>query len=429
MTTTTTEWACTACTFLNTNPIALVCEICQTVRDMHRTSKRSHVDDQDDQDEEMHKRVKVDAYPMVFSEGKVCLTYVQGFSRVGYTRFEDLVNKTYLQKAVLSAFQIDDTWLLSKLPSIRLCIIRPRFKDVPKDRYHQVMSRDIVFVYPPEPAGYSWFLRVVIGSGNLVEYDWEVLENVLWVQDFPVLEAETKEHAFGKDLIEVLRLMRVPESVAKELAHVDFGSAKVSLVASVPGNHATDTLSKWGHMRMRDITKQMMTKHVTDDEPVVTYATSSLGSLSVSWLYQFYESASGHTFDTTVNVPPNIKILYPTQRTVDTSKLGPKGAGTITFHRKFWTRADFPKSVLHDLKSIKRPGALSHAKIIKCTSKTGGWFYCGSHNATSSAWGTIVKGKLRISNWELGVVMDEGVVPFEETGRYGEGDVPWFYRD
>jgi hypothetical protein len=65
-----------------------------------------------------------------------------------------------------------------------------------------------------------------------VDYDWCELENVLFIQDFPLLKDgpaanENTLPDFGKDIYEQLSLMGVPMAVKKEILLYDFSKAKV----------------------------------------------------------------------------------------------------------------------------------------------------------------------------------------------------------
>lgn len=72
---------------------------------------------------------------------------------------------------------------------------------------------------------------------------------------------------------------------------------------------------------------------------------------------------------------------------------------------------------------------------LKLTDKViDGYLYSGSHNTSKAAWGQIQKSSIRISNWELGIVIpfewtkneDEFELPFEYPPKpYTKDDLPW----
>ena len=78
---------------------------------------------------------------------------------------------------------------------------------------------------------YDTSVRVVIGSANMERYDYEDLENVVFIQDFPKMTSPVKSvselPAFARDICELLDHMQVPASVKSELLSFDFSKAKV----------------------------------------------------------------------------------------------------------------------------------------------------------------------------------------------------------
>ncbi|KAI9092822.1 tyrosyl-DNA phosphodiesterase-domain-containing protein [Phlyctochytrium arcticum] len=290
-----------------------------------------------------------------YPKGHVSLTYVKGFSRAGFTRFEDLVQKDHLTKAFVSAFQIDDGWLNSKIPMhINLCVARTRFQDVPKDTSQLQVGPTRVFVFPPEGTGYSVmhiklmilffgeFVRIVVTSANLVEYDWELLENIVFCQDFgmkidAVGSQPTPPSQFENDLTNILSEMQAPKQVLNAVGKVDFSTAQITLVPSRPGRFSGDDLYKWGHIRLLQATKPLRDEQLAKDSsfaPNVTYTTSSLGLLKLSWAKELHNSLVGvdpelpSTGESGGSKPGNrsnplpIRVLYPTKKTVENSVLG-----------------------------------------------------------------------------------------------------------
>ncbi|KAJ1553302.1 hypothetical protein HK096_008387, partial [Nowakowskiella sp. JEL0078] len=76
-----------------------------------------------------NKRTRLDQpsinfYPPYF-QGQVKLTYVRGFQRSSYVTIDELIDKVNFQKGILTSFQIDDQWLIEKLPGDKpICIAR-----------------------------------------------------------------------------------------------------------------------------------------------------------------------------------------------------------------------------------------------------------------------------------------------------------------
>ncbi|KAJ3043500.1 hypothetical protein HDV00_004889 [Rhizophlyctis rosea] len=512
-----------------------------------------------------------------YPHGKVSQTYMQGWSRAGYVRFEDIVKKTHLQKALFSAFQIDDDWLFSKLPSgiregrsnVKICIARmkPDVLPVGTMSHFDSMVPGVMHVFPPMGSGtfgcmhskimllwYPGFLRVVVTSANLMDYDWELLENVVFYQDFPPAPP-TKPSGetlgpFGDDLLALLEKMKVPPSVRNRVGEFNFGLARARLVCSIPGTYKGGEAFQYGHLALGRVVKPIVECSGFDGDvegALLYYQTSSLGSLTPKWMTEFHRSACGlgpseavkssrstsklkpngassnlvKTNTGEVEGVPKFRVLFPSERHVRASRLGVDGAGTISFGRRYWMGEKFPRGVMREL-VLGRERGLAHSKVMfwlptpsddvatgvlgglagggrrssvgvggggkgvvsgrgvlrvgsfdsqdtdgedeggkgkgkvvagkgkvgeegegEGEGKVVGWFYCGSHNCTQSAWGTLSrsasgKGKekewtLRMANWEVGVVLPvyEGcggdvVVPFQvPVRRYESGDVPW----
>jgi hypothetical protein len=96
---------------------------------------------------------------------------------------------------------------------------------------------------------FETFLRVVISSANLTEYDWESIGQCIWYQDFPLCLDKSKAGTattFGRDLNDVLTHLNFYPNM---LQHYDFSAAQVQLVASISGYHQGDNLYKYGHLR------------------------------------------------------------------------------------------------------------------------------------------------------------------------------------
>ncbi|ORZ03026.1 tyrosyl-DNA phosphodiesterase-domain-containing protein [Syncephalastrum racemosum] len=402
--------------------------------------------------------------PERFWDGVVRLTYVEGFTLASAIRFEDIVQKSHLRKALITAMVVSTDWIEEQFPpDINLCVVlhgRP------------AMARKLdnrVFIMPPmKDENWGVFhsklmllfhtssVRVVIGSANLEPYDYRDLENVVFIQDFPE-SSHTVAHEkdlpeFARDLCDLLDKMQVPPSVKQELFKYDFSRAKAHIVASVSGVfHGDYAYRRYGHPRLADVVRQI---DAANPETRIEIQTSSLGGMTPSYLHELYRSCCGTdpyanggktprvTRD--MHLPP-VDIIYPSRDTVEDSKLGPPGAGTICFNRASWEKTTFPKQIMCDSIS-HRAGTLMHSKYIIASlpgaSKKGnnamkGWVYVGSHNATMGAWGKLSQDKMTkepktsINNWELGIVLplhDTSDIPapyLRPPPRYKPGQQPW----
>ncbi|KAJ3416848.1 hypothetical protein HDV05_008433 [Chytridiales sp. JEL 0842] len=522
----TNIWPCVACTFINTKPEGLTCEICETPRPTNPQPESLDPDDEADDDAELELALKLSRDEAIASrsqpstepfspqhdqhskptkteppispldsqedtdsfrkfreeraamekerverlkkrglegpeadtnqyaskqqrsansegldhgaprwlEGHTGLTYVVGYSRAGYLTFEELVQKDRLERAFLSGMVVDPQWLLSKLPTnknIYIAMQKPKGETVDSVR----ITDNVIAIFPRMGPGYGcmhiklmvlWFpkfVRVVITSSNLVHYDWEILENNLFVQDFPEVGASMKhKNQFETDLVSVLTEMGAPAQVIGRLGNYDFTKAKGHLVMSKPGSHKNTDLNRWGMERLATVVEEVG-REIPVTDLTLTYATSSLGSLNANFLGQLVQAMAPTESVSSEDISEKevIQILFPTAKTQ---------AGTITWAKKFWYDQACCKHVLHDIRS-KRKGSLSHCKII--VAEKAGWYYCGSHNATQAAWGTLNDRKtiLKINNWELGIVLPFSdsqcpyEIPFERPPtKYASTDTP-----
>ncbi|KAF0399784.1 phospholipase D/nuclease [Gigaspora margarita] len=121
---------------------------------------------------------------------------------------------------------------------------------------------------------FDGWMRVVVASGNLIPYDWETNENVIFVQDFPIVQATGSNnrnlHPFAKDIKDFILAIGFKNHIVNKLSQYDFSRAKAKLVASIPGEY----------------------KGIEDMKNMVT-GTSTISSLNVDFLHEFYRSASG----------------------------------------------------------------------------------------------------------------------------------------
>ncbi|CAO3618381.1 unnamed protein product [Cunninghamella blakesleeana] len=420
------------------------------------------------------KRTKIDSTSAVsnttanYWDGIVKLTYIRGYFGPNFIRIEDIIQKSTLTKALITAFVFSKDFIEELIPShVNLCIVAhgrpPMRKQIGPNRILicPPMKDDRYGVFHPKLMllFHARYVRVVIGSANMESYDYNDLENVVFIQDFPLKpdESNNSKPAFLNDICDLLDKMQVPTSIKDELVKYDFAKAKAHIVASVSGVYeGEESYKKYGHTRLSSIINSVGADNPSHP-PKVEMQTSSLGGLTVGYLNELYNSfcgvnpyASGKksSVKKKQGLPP-IDIIFPTEDTVVSSKLGRSGADTICLNTNTWRKPTFPKQIMCDAISL-RPGTLMHSKYIIATlqntdddKKTKskdqilGWLYCGSHNATTAAWGKLTlsrenkKPKMSISNWELGVVLpitSESDYPapyLRPAPRYGPNQQAW----
>ncbi|GKT88040.1 ubiquitin interaction domain-containing protein [Colletotrichum tofieldiae] len=136
-----------------------------------------------------------DTPQLPFPKGAFKRTWAFGYPRTGEDiKIEEVFQKDKLQLAVLSSFQWDEEWLLSKVDArqTKMLLVAYANNEAEKATIRANAPTSLVrFCFPPMHGGYmhsklqilkyEGYLRIGIPSGNLVPYDWGetgVLENV-----------------------------------------------------------------------------------------------------------------------------------------------------------------------------------------------------------------------------------------------------------
>ncbi|KAL0931608.1 tyrosyl-dna phosphodiesterase domain-containing protein [Colletotrichum truncatum] len=405
-----------------------------------------------------------------FPKGVFKRTWALGYPRTGDDiKVEEVLQKEKLQLAVLSSFQWDEEWLLSKIDCTRTKMILVAYaaNDAEKQAIRSnVPTGRIRFCFPPMHGGYmhsklqilkyEGYLRIVIPSGNLVPYDWGetgVLENMVFIIDLPRLEKMKQTTLptgtlFGNELRRFLRALGLEEKLVQSLDNYDFSETfRYGFVHSISGSHTNES---WRHTGQSTLGYCGLGSTVrslglaTESAVEVDYVASSLGSLNHGYLIAIYNACQGDSgmkeYESrqhkptksnarqaslvsfkTANIEPvdlqrYFRIYFPTEKTVLRSRGGKSAAGTICIQEKWWKSSTFPRELLRDCESA-RTGLLLHSKAIFVRERAHDgavWAYVGSANLSESAWGRLVKdrdtgtAKLNCRNWECGVLVAVG---------------------
>ncbi|KIJ27239.1 hypothetical protein M422DRAFT_191264 [Sphaerobolus stellatus SS14] len=355
-------------------------------------------------------------------------------------------------------------------------------------------------------------LRLSIPTANFAEWDWKDIENSVWLQDIPKFPSpiphDRKAEDFPALLVRTLDALHHPSipisSIQDIRSNWNFSNVTAHLIPSLAGRHETwPSVLRVGHIRLMRVVRLMgaradpkefpgKKKNITsvgERQLDLECQGSSIGSYTPAWIDEFYTSAKGASPEGWLNEGKtrrvkrldllfaregwgpwrNIKILFPSLKTVTASVLGTERAGMMFCTRRQWDMPKFPRALFHDANS-KRGEVLMHSKMILTTfphsitpsepSSPGsltstpnhpqeppsdpernpsilGWLYVGSHNFTPSAWGTLsgtaFTPSLDITNYELGVIIpltkptqvDEMTCWERPPRKYGKGDEPW----
>lgn len=158
--------------------------------------------------------------------------------------------------ACLSNYMINLNWLISVVPSLKtipnVLIIHGEMQD---DRLKRVINahglKQCRLHRPPLPIPFGTHhskacilkfptgIRIVIHTANLIYRDCGNKTQGAWIQDFPP-KSDSSSSEFEEDLVHYVSCLGLTNARKKELTNLiqshDFSSARVKLIASVPGS-------------------------------------------------------------------------------------------------------------------------------------------------------------------------------------------------
>ncbi|KAG4288277.1 hypothetical protein FPRO06_05929 [Fusarium proliferatum] len=372
-----------------------------------------------------------------YPKGAIKRTWAKGYPRTSDDiKIEEVFQKDKLELALLSSYQWDDEWLMSKIDPRKTKLLLLAFADSEAQKSEMLSNAPpgIKFVFPAmngpgamhsklQLLKYPEYLRVVVPTANLVPYDWGetgVMENMVFVIDLPRLKdpANYRQTAFSTELGRFLSATGVGEGMVSSLANYDFSQTKhLGFVYTIPGGHQGDSLKRIGDDGMAEYKSR-----------IGRTGAASKSKASNPWQKKLKD---------------RFRIYFPTDKTVGRSRGGHNAAGTICVQPKWWRSPTFPTELVRDCVNT-RDGLLMHSKMImvsqtqagsqlqtrpqtrpeprhhdsgpapaepKTEEMSLGWVYIGSANLSESAWGRIVKDratgqpKMSCRNWESGVVV------------------------
>ncbi|KAI1738313.1 tyrosyl-DNA phosphodiesterase-domain-containing protein [Xylaria scruposa] len=410
-----------------------------------------------------HASTNAKASLLPYPKGTVKKTWVTGYPRQDDIKIEEILQKEQLELAVLSSFQWDDEWLLSKInvKKTKMVCIAFASSEAQKEEMRANVPKDrIRFCFPPMmPTGsmhsklqllkFPDYLRVVIPTGNLVPYDWGetgVMENMVFLIDLPLAtKPENQLSMFYQELCYFLKSSGLDESLVNSLSKYDFSETKqYRFVHTIGKSHTGEEWQRTGYCGLGRAVNSLGLATTSNVE--LDFVVASLGAVKTDLISAIYNAAQGDSGmkeyekrtassgkkktaqKTELSCySDNFRIYFPSHETVSRSRGGKNSGGTICLQSKWWDSPTFPRNLIHDCKSV-RPGLLMHTKILfaRHTSQSKSqisWAYLGSANLSESAWGRLVKDrasgqpKLNCRNWECGVL-----IPIEgETVKPGWG--------
>ncbi|KAI2471708.1 phospholipase D/nuclease [Annulohypoxylon bovei var. microspora] len=425
-----------------------------------RSTKRKAPDSQPDE-QGRRQRPKVDIETPVslptkgtprlpYPKGAVKKTWVAGCPRRDDIKIEEVLQKEELELAVISSFQWDDQWMLSKINFARTKIVFVAFASGEAQREeikaNAPTGAAVKFCFPPmmstgnmhsklQLLKYPKYLRVVVPTGNFVPYDWGengIIENMVFLIDLPriddpKLQSSNKLGPFGDELCYFLRAQGLEESLVSSLTNYDFSEANhYRFVHTIATSHVGDKWQRTGYCGLgRAVTSLGLN---TSKAIEVDFMISSLGSVNMDLVSAIYYGAQGDNGlkeygmrgakggkNKGSDLKDKFRIYFPSHDTVIKSRGGKDAAGTICVNAKWWDSATFPRELVRDSKSV-RTGVLVHSKLMIVRHRHSGqskaaFAYVGSANLSESAWGRLTKErgtgnpKITCRNWECGVIV------------------------
>ncbi|KAJ5363701.1 uncharacterized protein N7496_009414 [Penicillium cataractarum] len=332
--------------------------------------------------------------------------------------------------------------------------------------------------------------QVVIHTANMIHGDWANMTQAVWRSPLlPLQKPGTPATAsmkpsfatgarFKRDLLSYLKAygLKKTGSLVQELNRFDFDSVRAALVASTPSkqvfsNLDSDKATLWGWPALRDLMSRILIQAKATKgsqrptvQPHIAIQISSIASLGQTdkWLTEVF-------FKSLAPIPstpqPKYSILFPTPDEIRRSLEGYGSGGSIHMktqtapqqkqlqymrpHLCHWAGDGLSKSNCIDLSEetpLKREaGRARAAPHIKTylrytdaeTMDSIDWAMVTSANLSTQAWGAGVNqnGEVRISSWEIGVVvwpelfLDEKTADSTDAGSVTALMVPCFKRD
>lgn len=197
----------------------------------------------------------------------------------GLLSIKDLISEDNILYVCMMNFVVDPSWLVQECPVL---LAVPVFlahgqKSLLSSMFPSNFSSSLVNL-GPEVYGshhsklllifYSTGIRVAVMTANLIECDFAVKSQGIYVQDFPLMNKSPSFRPviseFGTDLVQYLKCVALHSSTAQtefrssiidKLSDYDFSSAEVVLIPAVPGHHKINGFFPWGHLKLQRLVR------------------------------------------------------------------------------------------------------------------------------------------------------------------------------
>ena len=311
---------------------------------------------------------------------------------------------------------------------------------------------------------YRAHIRISIGTGNLLECDWNDYGNALLIRNCRLKEShEQPTCSFMNSLLGFIKFVlgvhfeKSVHFLGMSLEDYVWETPEIRTVYSIPLTNQISQNSGCAFDQIRECMNQFPPAIPFNLENMrLIYVTSFLNALKNSLLRDlvscFMDDIAEFEQDWSslqAKLSRIIRVIYPTKRYVDSTHLGSINSQCLFLKRDLYESFKFNKSVMRQFEGnrlvtgsnqvtphlkffvVKNQEEISDDTVI----------YVGSHNLTASAWGSFSKDwkRIRCLNYELGLLflsqkgtknakMDlvEKLGVNIEGEFYGENDTPFF---
>ncbi|CAM9909655.1 unnamed protein product [Ascophyllum nodosum] len=385
---------------------------------------------------------------------------------VGSVGLADILSGDF-HEALLTNYMVDSQILMDAQPRLRhvpWVLVCGDMDNMEQLRQECKRSNPGIQVHRPQVERYGVYhtkmiilkfqtgVRVVVLTANFIVMDLGGKSQGVWYQEFP-LRPGSLSCEFEDTLVDYLERVGGPAAVfGRTLRDYDFRSAKVVLVASVPGTgkeqHSGRSLHKYGHMRVREKLRHervllkegghRMVMQISSLSSLTNTPDKWLMELLTSFMPQELESADGGA-SAGATLRQHLRVVWPSVEAVRKSTKGWisgvaicaesenifGGAYNRPDERRF--SANDPRPELKPLlrkwdgnpvvnRATDSPHIKSYLRYREAPEGDGtargvdrdevAWFLLTSSNLSRSAWGFLDKNKrkLTVRSFELGVM-------------------------
>lgn len=277
------------------------------------------------------KSQKFPAFPTLKSNKEPVLKYPKGTVKKTWSMsqereaddimIEEVLQKETLRTTLLSAFQWDYEWIMSKLPLSKknhnmVFVLHgkdpedvhnkemllgglPRLELVFPNMEGQIMTMHSKLMLLFHKRSEEEWLRIAVPSANLTDYDWGecggIMENMVFIIDLPKMQAPNpKQTFFLEELLHFCQAQDIPNSIINALVYYDFAETQgMAFVHTIGGSHGGNLWKRTGVCGLGRAIKKL--GYNTGKGLEVDFVTSSLGAVKMELVANMYRAAQGHT--------------------------------------------------------------------------------------------------------------------------------------